>query len=98
VAPDVIAIRVRYHNILRHAAGVEQETVTLPAGAALRVALEHLADRHGSRLQEMLFAPDGSVASYLVIFRNRKLVEHDQFHVSLADGDELLVFPAVSGG
>lgn len=98
MASDVIAIQVRYHNILRRATDVDQETITLAAGASLRAALEHLADRHGPRLREMLFAPDGSAASHLVVFRNRQLVEHGQLHLPLAAGDELLLFPAVSGG
>ena len=94
----MITVSVRYHNMLRRRAGVEQETIVLPDGTLLRRALEHLADRHGKRLQEMLFSPDGSVVSHLVIFRNRKLVSQDQHHLLLADGDELMLFPAIAGG
>jgi MoaD family protein len=94
----MIAVSVRYHNMLRRRTGVEQETITLPEGTALRTALERLADRHGSHLREMLFAPEGDVASHLVIFRNRKLMAHDQHDEPLSDGDELMLFPAIAGG
>ena len=94
---SLITVGVRYHNMLRHRAGVEHETIALAEGT-LRAALEHLADRHGPRLREMLFAPDGGVASHIVIFRNRKLVPQGQHHLSLANGDELMLFPAIAGG
>ncbi|MDY7078358.1 MAG: MoaD/ThiS family protein [Chloroflexota bacterium] len=96
--PVMIAVSVRYHNMLRRRTGVEQETITLTKGTSLRAALEHLADRHASRLREMLFASDGSIVSHLVIFRNRKLVSQDQHHLVLVDGDELMLFPAIAGG
>ncbi len=98
MAVNAIAVHVRYHNILRNRAGVDQETVTLPAGASIRAVLEHLADRHGPVLRETFFTPAGDIVSYLVIFRNRQLVGPDEHRSPLADGDELLLFPAVSGG
>jgi molybdopterin converting factor small subunit len=93
-----ISVGVRYHNMLRRRAGVEQETIVLPEGASLLRALECLADRHGKRLSEMLFSADGSVVSHLVIFRNRKLVLQDGHSLLLVDGDELMLFPAIAGG
>jgi molybdopterin converting factor small subunit len=94
----MIAVKVRYHNILRRAAEATEETITVPDNASLRDVLEHLGDRHGSGLREMLFAPDGSVVSHLVAFRNRKLVHRDQHDDPLSDRDELMLFPAVAGG
>jgi molybdopterin converting factor small subunit len=93
-----IAVSVRYYNVFRLRVGIERETIALAEGTSLRTALERLAGRHGSVLREMLFAPDGSVASHLIVFRNRKLVPHDARHLPLADGDELMLFPAVAGG
>ena len=96
--PGIIVVSVRYFSMLRYRTGVKQETVVLPEATLLWAALERLADRHGPRLREMLFAPEGSVASHLVIFRNRKLVLQDQHDLLLADGDELMLFPAIAGG
>jgi molybdopterin converting factor small subunit len=94
----MIAVSVRYYNIIRLRVGIERETLRLAEGTSLRAALERLAERHGSPLREILFAPDGSVAPHLVVFRNRKLVPQDGRHLPLADGDELMLFPAVAGG
>jgi molybdopterin converting factor small subunit len=89
---------VRYYNIFRLRVGIERETIELAVGTSLRAALERVAERHGSVLREMLFAPDGRVASHVVVFRNRKLVPQDERHLPLTDGDELMLFPAVAGG
>ena len=97
-AKGTITVSVRYYNIFRLRLGIERETIALAEGTSLRAALERVAERHGSVLREMLFAPDGSVASHLVVFRNRKLVPQDGLHLPLADGDELMLFPAVAGG
>lgn len=96
-ADRMITVGVRYHNMLRHAAGVRDETVALPA-ASLLTALKYLVDRHGPRLGTMLFSPEGGISPHLVIFRNGQLATHDQYHIPLADGDELMLFPVVSGG
>jgi MoaD family protein len=93
-----IAVSVRYYSVFRLKVGIEQETIALPEGTSLRTALEHLAERHGPPLRKMLFAPDGRVVSHLVVFRNRKLVPQDGRHLPLADGDEVMLFPAVAGG
>lgn len=98
VEPAAIAVQVRYHNMLRHRTGVAQETVTLPAGSVLCAALEHVAARRGPRLREMLFAPQGSISTHLVVLHNQQLVRPDAAQPTLADGDELLLFPAISGG
>jgi molybdopterin converting factor small subunit len=95
---EMITVSVRYHNMLRRRAGVEQETITLGEGTSLRAGLNHLADRHGPHLQQMLFSPQGDIVSHLVVFRNRKLVPHKRFDEPLSDGDELMLFPAIAGG
>lgn len=94
----MITVTVRYHNMLRHRTGVEQEVIELPEGTDLVVALEVLADRHGRGLREMLFAAGGGISSQLVIFRSGQLVPREGDLSLLDDGDELLLFPAISGG
>lgn len=94
----MINIHIIYHNMLRRRTGVERETVQLPAQTSLYGALESVASHHGPHLHEMLFAPDGTVANHLVVFRNGQLSRQDARTVQLADGDELMLFPAISGG
>ncbi|MGQ9492460.1 MAG: MoaD/ThiS family protein [Anaerolineae bacterium] len=94
----MITIHVSYQNLLRRRAGVERETVQLPKEASLAEAIDYLAERHGAQLREVLFGPDGKIASYLVIFRNGRLVGQQQYQLLLANGDELMLFLAISGG
>ena len=94
----MITISVRYHNLLRRGAGLEKETFTLPEDASLGDALLYLAQRHGSPLREMLLEPEGGISVHLVVFRDDQLVHPDQHDDSLSDGQELMLFPAISGG
>jgi MoaD family protein len=93
-----LAVTVQYYNIFRRAAGFDQQEVHLPGGASVRHALDRLAATAAPTLRELLFTPEGEIVSHVVIFRNGKLVPHDQLHTELADGDQLKLFPAVSGG
>ena len=94
----MITLSVRYHNLLRRGAGLGKETFTLPQGATLRDALRYLAQLHGSPLREMLLEPEGGISLHLVVFRDDQLVHPDQHDVPLSDGQELMLFPAISGG
>ena len=94
----MITISVRYHNLLRRGAGLEKETFTLPEGASLRDAVLYLAQLHGTPLREMLLESEGGISLHLVIFRDGQLVRPDQHDASLSDGQELMLFPAISGG
>lgn len=93
----MISVNVRYHNLLRQITGLQQETVSLsePTLAAL---LEHLAEVHGPSLRTIFFGPEGQVSTHLVVFQNQQLAPRGQGDLPLADGDELLLFPAISGG
>lgn len=94
----MICVSVRYHSILRHRAGVEQQTVTLPEGTSLLALLVHLVEHNSPGLRELLLTPEGAVTPGLVIFRNGQLVRQDQRSLTMADGDELKLFPMISGG
>jgi molybdopterin converting factor small subunit len=94
----MINVSIHYHNMLRRQTEVEQETIQLPDETSLYGALEKVAKHYAPPLREMLFAPDGAVASHLVVFRNGQLVREDARTVQLGDGDQLMLFPAISGG
>jgi molybdopterin converting factor small subunit len=93
-----IGVTIRYHNIFRHAAGSDAEHLHLPAGSTVGDALHQLCTIRCGALGNLLLTAEGDIASHVVVFRNRKLVTHDQFDATLADGDELKLFPAISGG
>lgn len=94
----MVTVTIHYHNILRNHAGLERESLELPKGADLRVALRQLAGRHGSGLAEMLLSPSGELSPHLIIFINQQLGFPGQHPPPLADGDVLKIFPAISGG
>ena len=84
--------------MLQRRTGVDRETIVLSEATSLYSALQRLADRYGPNLREMLFAADETVATHLVVFRNGQLARQDARGLQLADGDELMLFPAISGG
>jgi molybdopterin converting factor small subunit len=93
-----IAVTVQYYNILRRGAGIDEEQVHLTPGSTVGDALAHLASIRGAVLRSMLLTAEGHIAAHVVVFRNRKLIPHNQFDTELAQGDELKLFPAISGG
>jgi sulfur carrier protein ThiS len=94
----MITVTLQYHNIFRRAAGLGDEEIRLPSGSSVRDVLTQLSTNRDAALRNLLFTAEGDVASHVVVFRNKKLVTHDQFHTELVDGDELKLFPAISGG
>jgi molybdopterin synthase sulfur carrier subunit len=81
-------VQVRYFAGARAAAGVDAETVQVPAGATVADVLDLLGARHGERLARVLIA-----ASFLVdgvAVRDKSM--------ALSDGVELDVLPPFAGG
>ncbi|HVV11556.1 MoaD/ThiS family protein [Amycolatopsis sp.] len=81
-------VLVRYFASARAAAGVEQETVQLPAGVSVHEALGVLRERHPSDLPRVLEA-----ASFLI--DGIAVRDHSRL---LPDGSELDVLPPFAGG
>ena len=79
-------IALRYFALVAEVAGRDGETLELAAGATVADALESLS-RQYPRLAAAGFRP--------LVAVNRRHAGDD---VSLAEGDELAVFPPVSGG
>ena len=97
LAADALTVRVRYFNVLAHYAGTKRAEVKVPAGTTVRGLLAHLTETNPEAFRRAL-ARDGTIASYLRVFRNEKLVAGEAFETPLLDGDELMLFPAISGG
>ena len=94
----MITVTVHYYNMLRRHSGLAYEHLELPEGTDVSSAIRRLADRHGPGFAEMLLSPSGGLASHLVVFVNQQLVSPGRYAHSLGDGDELKLFPAISGG
>jgi molybdopterin converting factor small subunit len=95
---DTITVTVRYYNMLRLHAGLASEGLELPEGTEVAEAIRLLVDRHGAGFAEMLLSPSGEMASHLVVFVNETLVHPGGPVPALVDGDEVKLFPAISGG
>lgn len=87
-APTTATVRVRYFAGARAAAGVNEETVVLPAGATVRDLVADLAARHGEALTRVLTA-----CSFLL----DGVAVRDQA-TDLPDGSGVDVLPPFAGG
>jgi molybdopterin converting factor subunit 1 len=81
-----LQVRVLYFATLRDKAGVRQDDVTLPDSATVSQLKAHLADRH----------PDlGAFLDTVLVAVNQDFARDGQ---PLTEGDEVALFPPVSGG
>jgi molybdopterin converting factor subunit 1 len=83
---DIMRVRVLYFAVLRERRGVSSETLDLPAGGDVAMALAIIAKGHPT-LAPLL--PRAQVAVNQVVVAAT---------ASLAEGDELALIPPVSGG
>ncbi len=79
-------VKVLYFATLRDRAGVRQETLELPEGATVADLKRHIARQHPSL--------DAAMDSALVSVNREFAFAEDSLH----EGDEVAVFPPVSGG
>jgi molybdopterin converting factor small subunit len=56
-----------------------------------------LIETNSERFQKALLHADG-FNSYVRVFLNDHLVAGEGFETAIADGDEILLFPAIAGG
>lgn len=82
---------------LRDAAGDRHVEVAVEPGATLGEALEALLDARPA-LRERVTDGDGELATHVNVYRNGGAVDPADFDDVVEDGDELALFPPVSGG
>ncbi|MDD1724508.1 MAG: MoaD/ThiS family protein [Methanospirillum sp.] len=75
----------------------EEQILTLPEGATISDAVQQLA-RTGDPA-ELLIDEEGSIRSYVMImYRSERISIKDAETLVLSNGDNLTLFPPVSGG
>ena len=79
-------LRIRYFTTIRNLVGVREETVTLPEGVQVKDLKQHLGKNH----PQLIKAFDSAIFAV-----NREFAFDDN---PLKEGDEVAVFPPVSGG
>lgn len=84
---------------LAEAAGVRRTDVDVSSGATVGDAFSALLDRYPDLEAEVL-DDDGELRDHIQLLRNGRnpFVTADGLETELKDGDELALFPPVSGG
>ena len=84
---------------LAETAGEREVDVDLESGATFRDALDALFDRHPD-LRSEVTDEEGNLRDHIRVLRNSQnpFVGDDGYETTLEEGDELAMFPPVSGG
>jgi len=83
---------------LAEIAGDRVITVQSGPGDTVGDALDALLDAHPA-LRERVLDDDGDLADHINVLRNGRNIHHDDgLDATLGEGDELALFPPVSGG
>jgi molybdopterin converting factor small subunit len=88
VTASTVTVTVRYFAAARAAAGIDEESVTVPAPAAVDAVVRAIAERHGDKLERVL-----ARCSYLL---NATAVRDRS--AAVGGGDEIDVLPPFAGG
>jgi MoaD family protein len=90
-----IRVSVKYHNIVADFVGRREERREMAAGATIRDFLGTLAAESTS-FKKLAFTTEGQASGHVRLFRNGQAVlDLDE---PLVEGDEMRVFPTISGG
>jgi MoaD family protein len=90
-----IRVSVRYYNIVADFLGRREERRGVAAGATIRDLMRTLATESTS-FQKLAFTTEGQVSGHVRLFRNGQAVM--DLDEPLVEGDEMRVFPTISGG
>jgi molybdopterin synthase sulfur carrier subunit len=87
---------VKIPPVLRAQTGGEAEVSA--DGATVEDVLRSLADRHPDTATQ-LFSPEGELNRYVNVYLNDEDVRVlDGLHTAVADGDTVVILPAMAGG
>ena len=89
-------VKIKLLKPFSDAAGKGEVDLEFPEGSAIQ-ALESICESYPA-LKKELFEEDGTVSYSVNIFVNDRPLVGDEEDKPLKDGDELLIFMAVSGG
>ncbi len=91
-------VTVRYYNIIRDVAGRQEESLSVGEGATVLDLLVTVSRERGAKMERLLMASGSAKSPYLSLFVNGKRVEGDGVRQVLADGDVIMLLPAIAGG
>lgn len=82
---------------LRDVAGDRHVDVDVGAGASVEEALDALLAARPA-LRERVTGEDGELEEHVNVYRNGEALDREAFGTAVEEGDELALFPPVSGG
>ena len=95
-------IKIKVHTILglKEAIGEREVEVSVPEGSTLQGLLIQMVKSWGKKLSSRLFEPGtGSLLPHIRLMVNgRDVAFLNNMETVLQEGDEVLIFPPVSGG
>lgn len=90
-----IQVSVKYYNIVADFVGRREERREVGARTTVRDLMDTLAAESAS-FRKLAFTDEGQVSGHVRLFRNGQAVlDYDE---RLVEGDEIRVFPTISGG
>jgi molybdopterin converting factor small subunit len=95
IEPETIRVSLRYYNIVADLLERQSEEKVLPSGITVEALVMLLAAENPVLVPLAAHSP-GTLPAHLRLFRAGRAVLHP--HELLADGDEIRLFPAISGG
>ncbi len=93
----MIHVDIRYFSLLAVHAGTKHREIDLPDGCTMAELFPILAEGGPPAFQDMLLN-HGRNNPHLRVFRNGSMFSGEELNKTLADGDRLLIFPALEGG
>ena len=94
--------KITLHTILdlKEVVGQRLTEIELPEGSTVEDLLAYMSETWGDQLSGRLFDPDGGgVLHYVRIMVNGQTIQFlEGLETLLAEGDEVLILPPVSGG
>jgi molybdopterin converting factor small subunit len=90
-----LELDVYFYSIVADLVGQRKATWVVPAGTRLGDLIEQIAEQHPP-FREFARRTDVQAGSFLRLFRNGQMVT--DMDDAVADGDEVRIFPVISGG
>lgn len=99
---STVHVTVKYYNLVLEVTGKRSEIISVPEGTNLRALLSHLSGRYGRRFREMILSEGDvsmpSVSVHARVFLDGEVASEDVLDRPLAEGAEVSIFMAISGG
>ncbi|MCL5773369.1 MAG: MoaD/ThiS family protein [Firmicutes bacterium] len=90
-------VSIKLYSFIKDAAGVSKESIEINEGTTLAGLLDFLVSRYGRKFKEAILK-EGRLNPHIKIFCSEKLINKNDLSLMLEEGNEILMFPPVSGG